>query len=82
MQNQQIIDQITNLKGRKNYEEKKAAKLGFNSLYDYFEDKIAKEKIAAEEKIAYLKQLSVQKELLKQSKIEKKAEQKKSCKCC
>tara|TARA_B100000676_G_scaffold299676_1_gene344348 strand:- start:52 stop:300 length:249 start_codon:yes stop_codon:yes gene_type:complete len=82
MQNQQIIDQITNLKGRKNYEEKKAAKLGFNSLYEYFEDKIAKEKTAAEEKVAYLKQLSVQKKLLKKSKIERKAEQKNSCKCC
>ena len=82
MQNQQIIDQITNLKGRKNYEEKKAAKLGFRSLYDYFEDKIAKEKTATEVKVTYLKQLSVQKELLKKSKIEKKMEQKSSCKCC
>tara|TARA_R110000824_G_scaffold369300_1_gene558753 strand:- start:195 stop:443 length:249 start_codon:yes stop_codon:yes gene_type:complete len=82
MQNQQIIDQITNLKGRKNYEEKKAAKLGFSSLYEYFEDKIAKEKTAAEEKVNYLKQLSVQKELLIKSKIEKKTEEKNSCKCC
>ena len=82
MQNQQIIDQITNLKGRKNYEEKKAAKLGFGSLYEYFEDKIAKEKTAAEEKVTYLKQLSVQKELLKKTKIGKKTEQKNSCKCC
>ena len=82
MQNQQIIDQITNLKGRKNYEEKKAAKLGFSSLYEYFEAKIAKEKTVAEEKLTYLKQLSVQKELLKKSKIEKKTEQKNSCKCC
>ena len=82
MQNQQIIDQITNLKGRKNYEEKKAAKLGFSSLYEYFEDKIAKEKTASEEKVNYLKQLSVQKELLIKSKIEKKTEEKNSCKCC
>ena len=82
MQNQQIIDQITNLEGRKNYEEKKAAKLGFSSLYEYFEDKIAKEKSAAEEKATYLEQLSVQKELLKKSKIENKTEQKNTCKCC
>tara|TARA_B110000014_G_C19639650_1_gene337198 strand:- start:231 stop:479 length:249 start_codon:yes stop_codon:yes gene_type:complete len=82
MQNQQIIDQITNLKGRKNYEEKKAAKLGFSSLYEYFEAKIAKEKTTAEEKATYLKQLSVQKELLKKSKIENKTEQKSTCKCC
>ena len=44
MQNQQIIEIIENLKGRKNYEEKKASKLGFKSLYTYFEDKISKEK--------------------------------------
>ena len=82
MQNQQIIDQITNLKGRRNYEEKKAAKLGFNSLYEYFENKIAKDKKIANKKVMYLKELTVQKELLKKSKIEKKIEQKKSCKCC
>ena len=44
MQNQEIIKIIENLKGRKNYEEKKASKLGFPSLYAYFEDKILKEK--------------------------------------
>ena len=42
MQNQEIIDIISNLKGRKNYEEKKAFRLGFSSLYDYFEDKLQK----------------------------------------
>ena len=40
MQNPQIIEIIENLKGRRNYEEKKAIKLGFNSLYAYFENKI------------------------------------------
>lgn len=44
MQNQNIIQLIDNLKGRRSYEEKKAAKLGFSSLYDYFEDKVLKEK--------------------------------------
>ena len=44
MQNQDIIQKIENLKGRRNYEEKKASKLGFSSLYNYFEDKILKEK--------------------------------------
>ena len=38
MQNQEIIKIIANLKGRKNYEQKKASKLGFSSLYEYFED--------------------------------------------
>lgn len=44
MQNQEIIKAIDNLKGRK----KKASKLGFSSLYDYFEDKVLKQKKAAE----------------------------------
>ena len=42
MQNQEIVKIIENLKGRRNYEEKRASKLGFASLYDYFEDKISK----------------------------------------
>ena len=49
MQNQEIIKIIENLKGRRSYEEKKASKLGFSSLYTYFEDKIYKEKKALEE---------------------------------
>ena len=50
MQNQEIVKIIENLKGRKNYEEKKASKLGFTSLYDYFEDKILKKQKTIEEK--------------------------------
>ncbi len=50
MQDQQIIQLIENLKGRRNYEEKKAAKLGFKSLYAYFENKITKEKESFEKK--------------------------------
>ena len=49
MQNQEILEIIENLKGRRSYEEKKASKLGFSSLYAYFEDKIYKEKKALEE---------------------------------
>ena len=48
MQNELILNRIENLRGRKPYEEKKAAKLGFGSLYDYFEDKIEKEARALE----------------------------------
>ena len=48
MQNELILERIENLRGRKPYEEKKAAKLGFKSLYEYFEDKIAKESKALE----------------------------------
>ena len=42
MENPQITETIENLKGRRAYEEKRAAKLGFSSLYEYFEDKTAK----------------------------------------
>ena len=48
MQNQEIVKIIENLKGRRNYEEKRASKLGFASLYDYFEDKISKQQKAIE----------------------------------
>ena len=44
MQDQNILKIIDNLKGRKIYEQKKAAKLGFSSLYAYFEDKVLKQK--------------------------------------
>ena len=48
MQKELVLKRIENLRGRKPYEEKKAAKLGFASLYEYFEDKIAKEAKALE----------------------------------
>ena len=73
MQNQEILKIIDNLKGRKNYEEKKASKLGFASLYDYFEDKISKEKKASENK-----EQEVEVEI-EQHHSEK---NKKSCSCC
>ena len=49
MQNQEIVKIIENLKGRKSYEEKRASKLGFASLYSYFEDKILKKQKAIED---------------------------------
>ena len=48
MQNEVILERIEALRGRKSYEERKAAKLGFISLYEYFEDKITKEAKALE----------------------------------
>jgi hypothetical protein len=73
MQNQEIVKIIENLKGRRNYEEKRASKLGFASLYDYFEDKISKQQKAIEDE---------QKELeAAKAKNEPKAG-KKSCSCC
>ena len=73
MQNQEIVKMIDSLKGRRGYEEKRASKLGFSSLYAYFEDKISKKQKALEEE---------QKEL-EATKIEDQSKQnKKSCGCC
>ena len=41
VENSQIKEFITNLKGRKAYEEKKAIKLGFSNFEDYVADKIS-----------------------------------------
>ena len=74
MQNQEIIKIIENLKGRKPYEEKKATKLGFSSLYEYFEDKILKEKQAVEDQNKELEEIKSDTATAKK--------QKKSCGCC
>ena len=73
MQNQEIVKLIENLKGRRNYEEKKASKLGFASLYDYFNDKISKKQKALENE---------QKELETTKANEQSKANKKSCGCC
>ena len=65
---------IENLKGRRGYEEKRATKLGFASLYEYFEDKISKKQKAIEED---------QKKELEDTKTEdQQIKSKKSCSCC
>ena len=74
MQNQNIIQLIDNLKGRRSYEEKKAAKLGFPSLYDYFEDKVLKEKQMIEDKKKELDEIKKNNNL--------KNKENKSCSCC
>ena len=73
MQNQEIVKIIENLKGRRNYEEKRASKLGFASLYNYFEDKILKKQKALEEE---------QKELEAAKTDDQPKAAKKSCSCC
>ena len=78
MQNPQILELIENLKGRRNYEEKKASKLGFNSLYAYFENKLLQEKTALEESARELEIAKAEEKLLK----EEKNKQKKTCGCC
>ena len=74
MQNQNIIQLIENLKGRKSYEEKKASKLGFSSLYNYFEDKILKETQMIEDKKKELEEIKKNNDL--------KNKENKSCSCC
>ena len=78
MQNPQILDLIENLKGRRNYEEKKASKLAFKSLYAYFENKLLQEKITQEESTKELEIAKAEAELLK----EEKSKPKKTCGCC
>ena len=70
MQNQEILKIIENLGGRRSYEEKKASKLGFNSLYAYFEDKILKQKKAKEEEKKLITEQSQRRQKIK------------SCSCC
>ena len=43
MRDEIVLERISRLKGRIVYEEKKAKKLGFPSLYEYIEDKINNE---------------------------------------
>ena len=76
MNKPQVLEIIENLKGRRNYEEKKASKLGFNSLYAYIESKTLKDKEAEAAKI--LEQSAAKEEMIE----EKKPEKKKSCSCC
>ena len=73
MQNQEIIKIIENLKGRRGYEEKRATKLGFASLYEYFEDKISKKQTAIEEEQKKIEDTKTEDQQIKS---------KKSCSCC
>ena len=73
LQNQEIVKMIDNLKGRRGYEEKRASKLGFASLYAYFEDKILKKQKAIEDE---------QKELEATKAEDQPKAAKKSCGCC
>ena len=78
MYDQQILDQIADLKGRRAYEEKRAAKLGFPDLYAYLEHKLEKKIAEADSEAAKVERLRVQKEIIRVAKFEKK----KSCGCC
>jgi len=78
MNNPQVLEIIKNLKGRRDYEEKKASKLGFSSLHAYIENKILKEKEKEAAEAETIKQSAVKKNMVE----EKKPEKKKSCSCC
>ena len=78
MENKQILEKIKNLKGRRAYEEKRAFKLGFGSLYAYFEHKLQKLALDAEATATQLEGFRVEKELARTAKVE----EKKNCGCC
>ena len=77
MKNQEINQIIDNLKGRTGYEEKKAKKLGYISLYDYFEDKLVKKQTAIQNEKELVKKVVIQRDILKENKLSQK-----KCKCC
>ena len=72
MQNVQILEKIENLKGRWAYEEKRASKLGFSNLYEYFEHKLEKQTFEIEENASRMLKFKVEKELAKKSRQPKK----------
>ena len=66
---------LKNLKGRRAYEEKRASKLGFSSLYAYIEDKILKKKVFEESKV-------IQNKIEKDNPEKINKDKKISCSCC
>ena len=77
MENIEVTEIIANLKGRREYEEKKAKKLGYDCLYKYFEDKLDQAaKLKAEDE--NLAKIEAQKILLKKEKLK----EKNTCSCC
>ena len=77
MENIEVSEIIANLKGRREYEEKKAKKLGYDCLYKYFEDKLDQAaKLNAEDE--NLAKIEAQKILLKKEKLK----EKNTCSCC
>ena len=78
MENLEIKNYIANLGGRRAYEEKRAAKLGFSNLYDYMEYKFAKKAEVLVEQENTLSKLKSQRAIPKPPK----QSQNKSCSCC
>ena len=78
MQNNHITEYIANLGGRRAYEEKRAAKLGFSNLHDHLEDKFAKKAQAIAEEESKLSAFKSLRALPKAPKQDKN----KACGCC
>ena len=74
----QIEAHISNLRGRLNYETKKATKLGFPTLHDYVRDKLTKEAEALEKPL----QVTPTKKQIKSKPIKKITAPASSCGCC
>ena len=77
MFNEEVSQIIDNLKGRRGYEEKKAKKLGFTSLHDYFEDKLQKKQQSINNEKTLAKQALIRNKNLKDNK-----KSQKNCECC
>ena len=75
MEDKAVLERISGLKGRLGYEEKKAKKRGFASIYEYMEDKINNET----NMINSVNEVSIKP--IKSIKKKKKAEAK-TCGCC
>jgi hypothetical protein len=73
MENILVLERIENLRGKRAYEEKKAAKLGFLSLYDYLEDKLLRE--------AQANEITKENSSIMQGRSSKKKKQS-ACSCC
>ena len=75
MEDKIVLERIASLKGRLGYEEKKAKKLGFRSIYEYIEDKINNETKSLDATS------EVQKKPVKPIKVNKKPKIN-TCDCC
>lgn len=72
MENLEVTKIIENLKGRRPYEEKRAKKLGFTSLYKYIESKVLQKQSAIENS----------EKLENQAAPNESQSKSKSCNCC
>lgn len=77
MENQNVLNFIDNLRGKRAYEERKSKKLGFTSLYDYVENKLSLKAQAELDAKMVAEKRVLARELKKTS-----AAKANSCSCC